>query len=65
LSPLLCANQSVETNGEALPGSEAAAGAVLSKDTSHLSFSLIPLLLSDPQRALATVSMEGMRGLSR
>ncbi|KAI9544612.1 hypothetical protein NQZ68_001485 [Dissostichus eleginoides] len=25
LSPLLCANQSVETNGEALPGSEDAA----------------------------------------
>lgn len=60
------ANRSVVTNGEELPGSEDAAGAVLSKATSHLlCLSLTPPPLLVPHEPWPPAPREGKRGLSR
>lgn len=56
------ANRSVETNGKALPGSEDAAGAVLSKATSHLPLPLTPTPLSAPREPRPPSPWEGREG---
>lgn len=67
-NPRVRANQSVETNGGELLGGEDAAGAALSKATSHLlspSLTPQPLSVVFPREAWPSSQWEGRRGLSR
>ncbi len=61
-NPPVRANQSVETNGEELPGSEDAAGAALSKATSHLLSLSHHRHYRPPLWVPATLSAGGERG---